>query len=178
MSFKAIRKAEKTDDIEPNLRDYDEARENFSWEEAAGELDGLPGEKGLNIAYEAIERHARGARSGHLAFRWLGKNGETKDFTYSDLSRVTNKFANVLKNLGVGKGDRVFTLLGRVPELYITALGTLKNRSVFCPLFSAFGPEPIKSRAEIGNAKVLVTTAALYRMKVAGIRSELPELKF
>ena len=50
------------------------------------------------------------------------------------------------RELGVGPADRVFTLAGRIPELYVTALGTLKNRSVLCPLFSAFGPEPIRER--------------------------------
>jgi acetyl-CoA synthetase len=178
MPFEAIKKVKIKGNIEPNLQNYEQARHEFTWEKARNELDGLPDGKGLNIAYEAIERHLKNGRSQHLAIRWLGKNEETKDFTYADLSRETNKFANLLKNLGVGKGDRVFTLLGRVPELYLTALGTLKNRSVFCPLFSAFGPEPIKSRAEIGSAKVLVTTNALYKMKVAGIRSELPELEY
>ena len=62
-------------------------------------------------------------------------------------------------SLGVGKGDRVFALAGRIPELYIAALGTFKNRSLFCPLFSAFGPEPIRARLSIGQAKVLVTTS-------------------
>lgn len=177
MSYKAIKKTVDKETAEPNLLDYDQARKAFSWEKARNELDGLPDGKGLNIAYEAIERHLKNGRSQQIAIRWLGKNGDIKDLTYADLSRETNKFANVLKKLGVGKGGRVFTLLGRVPELYLTALGTLKNRCVFCPLFSAFGPEPIKSRAEIGGAKVLVTTNELYKMKVAGIRSELPELE-
>ncbi len=163
---------------QPNLVDYEQARKGFSWISAGNELNGLPKANGLNIAFEAIERHAENKKlAKHLAIRWLGKNGEKRDFSFEDLSRETNKFANVLERLGVGKGDKVFTLLGRVPELYLTALGTLKNRSVFCPLFSAFGPEPIKSRAEIGSAKVLVTNASLYKSKVAGIRSELPELK-
>jgi acetyl-CoA synthetase len=178
MGFSAILKPEKKGHIAPNLKNYEEERKTFTWDKAGKELDGLPDGKGLNIAFEAIERHAKSACSRQLAIRWLGKNNEVRDFSYADLSRVTNKFANLLKNLGVGKGDRVFTLLGRVPELYLTALGTLKNQSVFCPLFSAFGPEPIKSRAEIGGAKVLVTTARLYKSKVAGIRSELPKLKF
>ena len=78
---------------------------------------------------------------------------------------------------GIGKGDRVFSLLGRVPELYIAALGTLKNGSVFSPLFSAFGPEPIKARMTIGEASVLVTSEAFYRRKIEPWRSELPSLK-
>jgi acetyl-CoA synthetase len=80
-----------------------------------------------------------------------------------------------LRGLGVGKGDRVFVLAGRIPELYITALGSLKNRSVFCPLFSAFGPEPIHQRLAIGEGSVLVTTEALYnRRKIGEVRASLP----
>ncbi|MEX0758053.1 MAG: acetate--CoA ligase, partial [Tistlia sp.] len=64
-----------------------------------------------------------------------------------------------------------------IPALYIAALGTLKNGSVFSPLFSAFGPEPLRSRMELGDARVLVTTEALYRKKVMAWRDELPGLQ-
>jgi acetyl-CoA synthetase len=67
----------------------------------------------------------------------------------------------------------VVSLLGRIPERYITALATLRNGSVFCPLFSAFGPEPVRTWMAIGEAKVLLTTAALYRRKIADWRGEL-----
>lgn len=67
-----------------------------------------------------------------------------RDYTYADLAALSSRFANVLRALGVGKGDRVYVLAGRIPEPYVTALGTLKNRSVFSPLFSAFGPDPIR----------------------------------
>jgi acetyl-CoA synthetase len=77
----------------------------------------------------------------------------------------------------VNKGDRVYVLAGRIPELYIARLGTLKHRSVFCPLFSAFGPEPIRSRLNIGRAKILVTTQSLYERKVKAIRSSVPSLE-
>jgi acetyl-CoA synthetase len=113
-----------------------------------------------------------------LALRWLGKQGEVRDFTFGDLLVLSNRFANVLCGLGIGKGDRIFVLTGRIPELYITALGTLKNGSVFCPLFSAFGPEPIQQRLAIGEGKVLVTTDSLYhRRKVGELRQSLPQLK-
>ena len=64
-----------------------------------------------------------------------------------------------------------------MPELYIAALGTLKNGSVFSPLFSAFGPEPIKARMTIGDAKALITTEAFYRRKIEPWRKELTSLK-
>ncbi len=177
MSWETIVKSPRELIVTPNLRDYEQAQAAFTWEKARGELDGLPGGRGLNIAHEAIDRHAGGSLRDHLAIRWLGKNGGIRDFTYSQLRDLTNRFANVLKGLGVGKGDRVFALAGRIPELYIAALGTLKRGAVFCPLFSAFGPEPIKARMTIGGAKVLVTTETLYQRKVARIRDSLPALE-
>jgi len=176
MDWKTITKSSRDWAIAPNLTNYEESRSAFSWENARRELDGLPEGQGLNIAHEALDRHANGARRNHLAIRWLGKNGEVQDYTYAELRGLTNRFANVLQCLGVSKGDRVYVLAGRIPELYIAALGTLKHRSVLCPLFSAFGPEPIRARLTIGGAKVLVTTQLLYERKVKAIRSSMPFL--
>jgi acetyl-CoA synthetase len=162
----------------PNLADYEGTCRQFRWEEAIDELDGLPNRGGLNMAYEAVDRHVIGPRRDQLALRWLGRRGESRDFTYTQLRGLTNHFANVLEKLGVKKGERVFSLLGRVPELYVTALGTLKHRAVFCPLFSAFGPEPILARAAIGTPKVLVTTESLYRRKIAPIREQLTSVEW
>ena len=158
--------------VTPNLLDYEQARTTFSWDAVQRDLNGLPDRRGLNIAHEAVDRHAVGQRRNHLALRWLGKRGEIRDFTYAELAAQSNRFANVLHTTrSAAKASRVFLLAGRIPELYISALGTLKNRSVFCPLFSAFGPEPIRQRLSIGDARVLVTTAALYKRKVADIRA-------
>ncbi len=163
--------------VTPNLLDYDRACREFSWEAARALLDGLPGGRGLNIAHEAVDRHAAGPRRDRLALRFLSKEGGRRDLTYAALAEETSRFASSLRSLGLEKGDRVFALLGRVPELYVAALGTLKAGCVFCPLFSAFGPEPIRARLEMGGGKALVTTEALYRKKVAGIRRELPALR-
>jgi acetyl-CoA synthetase len=161
----------------PNLADYDTAYRTFSWDAARKELSGLPGGRGLNIAHEAVDRHAHGPLSGHVALRCIGKDDRVRDITFAELKALTSRFANVLQALNVEKGDRVSVLLDRVPELYIAALGTLKNRSVFSPLFSAFGPEPIRARLSIGQSKVLVTTRSLYERKVRAIRGDLPELQ-
>jgi len=163
--------------VAPNVLEYEQARREFSWLAARAALDGLPRGRGLNIAHEAVDRHAASRLRGHVALRFLSADGGRRDLTYGELADETARFANALRALGVGKRDRVFALLGRVPELYVAALGTLKNGSVFCPLFSAFGPEPIRARLELGGGKVLVTTDALYRRKVAGIRETLPALE-
>jgi acetyl-CoA synthetase len=172
----AIVKRAPAEGVAPNLRDYDQARAEFSWEKARRRLDGLPG-GGLNIAHEAVDRHTAGPNGNRLALRWISRAGARRDFTYADLRDATNRFANVLQQLGVGAGDVVATLAGRIPCLYIAALGTLKNRSVYTPLFSAFGPDPIVSRMTIARARVLVTTDTLYRKKVEPVRARMPALE-
>ncbi len=164
--------------VQPNLTDYQQACAEFSWESVRNHLDGLPAGRGLNIAHEAVDRHAEGPLKSKVALRWLGKNEERIDISYSELKDQSNRFANVLNSLEIMKGDRVFSLCGRIPELYFAALGTLKNTSVFCPLFSAFGPEPIAQRLQIGDGKVLVTSQRLYRKKIAELRPVLPALRY
>ena len=159
-----------------NLADYDRERAAFSWDAARALLDGLPG-GGLNIAYEAIDRHVAHGLGDKTALRWIGQDLSVRAFSYDDLRRQTNRFAGLLGRLGLAKGERVYSLLGRRPELYVAAFGTLKAGGVFCPMFSAFGPEPIKARMEIGEAAVLITTEAFYRRKVAAWRSELASLR-
>ena len=172
-----IKKPPSQSTLAPNLTNYESVRASFSWETAAGMLTGLPSGCGLNIAHEAVDRHAAGPAADVVALRCLRKSGQIQEYTYAQLRELTNRFANVLRGLGVGKGERVFSLTGRIPELYIAALGTLKNGSVFCPLFSAFGPEPVRVRLAIGEARVLITTATLYQKKIDQLRSVLPNLE-
>jgi acetyl-CoA synthetase len=166
----------KADPGAANMPDYDATRASFDWAQVRAELDGLPG-GGLNIAHEAVVRHAGGPLAETVALRWLGKSGETREYSYAALAREVARFAELLDALGVGAGETVCSLCGRVPELYIAALGTLAHRSVFCPLFSAFGPEPILARMAPGRAKLVITTKRLYARKLAGLREQLPELE-
>jgi acetyl-CoA synthetase len=178
MGFEPIKKNPKDFKVMPNLVDYPQTCAEFAWGKAEREISRLPGDHGLNIGYQCVDRHANSPRRDRLALRWISKSGETRNISYEGLRRLTNRFANVLRSLGIGKGDRVFVLAGRIPELYTAALGTLKNGSVFCPLFSAFGPEPIHQRLSIGEGNVLITTEALYsRRKIAEVRESLPSLK-
>jgi len=148
----------------------------LGWDEARRALAGLPG-GGLNIAYEALDRHAAGPRAGRVAIRWLPAAGAARDITYAELARLSNRYANLLRSLGIARGDVVFVLCGRVPDLYASVLGALKCGAVVSPLFSAFGPEPLKTRINLGSGKVLVTTSALYERKVKKVRAEMPTLQ-
>lgn len=177
MEWRPIKKSGENWLVKPNLMNYEETRRTFSWSLVDDEFKGWKEGQGLNIAEIAIDRHAESSRSRHVALRFLAQDWTVKEFTYGELKAQTNRFANVLQKLGIVKGDRVFVLAGRIPSLYIAAFGTLKNASVFCPLFSAFGPEPVYQRMDRGDAKVLVTTTLLYKQKVDQLRSRLPKLQ-
>ncbi|MBL8350747.1 MAG: acetate--CoA ligase [Burkholderiaceae bacterium] len=162
--------------VRPNWVDSPAARAAFSWQRLRDELVPGGGEV-LNIGQLAVDRHAEGPRAARTALRLLGADGGVQDLSYADLKRRTDRFANALGRLGIGPGDRLFVLAGRIAPLYIAVLGGLKQGCVVTPLFSAFGPEPIATRMAIGQAKVLVTTDALYRRKIAAIRDRLPDLQ-
>ena len=167
--------------VAPNFREYERTRAEFAWSDVPDLCDGM-GSGGCNIAYAAVDRHADGPAATRTALRFITDAGSTGDFvthdvSYSELARQARRFTNVLRSLGVGKVERVFVIMGRIPELYITMLGALRNGSVVSPLFSAFGPEPIATRVNIGEAAVLVTTRAMYRRKIAKIRDQLPSVR-
>jgi acetyl-CoA synthetase len=164
--------------IENHLLDYEKERATFSWEKIAQELSNTSYAKELNIANLAVDRHAKTHLKDTVALRFIHKEDTFSDFTYLDLKKQTSKFANVLQNLGIQKGERIFSLTGRIPELYITALGTLKYTGVFCPLFSVFGPEPIFQRLSRGDATVLVTTTLSFQKKIEQNLEKLPSLKY
>ncbi|HSQ20928.1 MAG TPA: AMP-binding protein, partial [Blastocatellia bacterium] len=110
--------------VPPRLVDYEVERQRFKWEAAARGLSGLPGGGGINIAHEAVDRHACSERATHTAIRWLAQGGARTDYTYVELRNLTNRFANVLRQLDCVPGARVFVLAGRIPELYLSVLGT------------------------------------------------------
>jgi len=162
--------------LTPNWPDTAEARAAFSWSAAMDGLSGLPG-GGLNLAYEAVDRHAEGPRRGRVALRLLGREGRRREVSFSELSRLTNRFANLLAGLGVRAGTRLFVLCNRGIELYLGVLGGLKCGCVVSPLFPAFGPEPLETRLRLGEGEVLLTSESLYLRKVAPIRDRLPQLR-
>lgn len=161
-----------------NLTDYTKSYGSFSWHEIQSELAYLPHNKGLNIAHECVDRHANSQYSKHIAIRFINKKGTSQDITYEELKEQSNRFANVLKKLKVGKGDKVYALSRRIPELYFSIMGTLKNVSVFCPMFPDFGPEPIFQRLAKGGGKILITTEHQYHQKIKQLKEKLPELKY
>ena len=161
----------------PNMPDYESLCSQFKWTDEFKNLDRLPS-GGLNIAYEAVDRHANSDLANTAALRWIRKDRSFIDFSYADLKIQTSRFANVLEKLAIKKNDSIFSLAGRIPSLYIAALGTLKTGAVFCPMFSVFGPEPAYQRLSKGKAKVMITTTKLYQKKIKQLMHRLPLLRY
>ena len=111
-----------------------------------------------NIAYNALDRHAKTWRKNKLAMIWEGEDGEQRTFSYFRLWQEVNKFANVLKSLGVHKGDTVTIYMGRTPELPIAMLATAKIGAVHSVVYGGFSEQALASRIEDAQSKVLVTS--------------------
>ena len=171
-----IHKTGHTGGVSPHWIDYEVERQRFSWDDARKALSGLPG-GGLNIAFEAVDRHLTTRVKDRVALRFVARNQPALDLSYAELARQTNRFANVLEGLGVKKGAHLFVLSGRLPALYIAVLGALKKGVVVTPMFSAFGPEPIATRINLGAGQVLVTTDVLYQRKIKQLRQQMPSLR-
>lgn len=145
-----------------------------SWDEARRMLGGPDG--GINIAHAALDRHVAAGRGERPALLSLGRRYEKRRLSYAQLAEQSARLAAVLAARGIAPGDKVAVLTGRSVELYVAAFGCWKAGAVFCPLFSAFGPGPLKSRLELSKAKLLIASEDLYRRKVAGLRPVLPDL--
>jgi acetyl-CoA synthetase len=161
--------------VQPNLSHYDQARAEFRWEDVKKELDWFDN-GGINIAYQLVDRHLETPLRDKIALYWEGKEGEEEAYSFHDLSRLSNRFANVLRKLGVIRGDRIFTYMDRIPEQYIVLLGALKAGGVIGPLFSAFGPDAVKDRVGDCEGKVLITSPKFLHT-VHEILGELPALE-
>ncbi len=160
--------------LPPNLADYDSLRSSWDWDELWAELDTPDGL--VNQAHECIDRHAMGERANKLALIWQSQGLEVEEYTFADLKRETDRAANALRSAGIEKGDRVFFLSDRTPELYFGFFGALKLGALAAPLFSAFGPEPISERVGRAEGKAMITTPKLLS-KVNEIRDNLPSLE-
>ncbi len=155
-----------------NMTDYEETYNNFKWEDVEKEFSWYETGK-VNMAHEAIDRHAETWRKNKVALYYSDQKRDEK-YTFLDMKLLSNKFGNVLRKLGIQKGDRVFIFMPRTPELYVSVLGSIKIGAIVGPLFEAFMEGAVRDRLEDSEAVAIVTTPQLLpRVPVA----ELPALK-
>jgi acetyl-CoA synthetase len=173
---KLIKKDPKSFTPAPNLSDYEKTYKSITWDKAAKEEIDFFEDGTLNITHNIIDRHALGKRKNKVALLFEGANGEKEKYTFADLKKETDKFANVLVSQGVEKGDRVFIFLPPIPERYVAFLGILKMGAIAGTMFSAFQEMALLDRLFDSEAKVVITNAALFP-RIEKIWKDLPHLE-
>ena len=184
---------EKSEFADPAI--YEEAERDFEawWEKWAGELDWFEPwqtvldwdppwakwfkEGKLNASHNCLDRHVDAGRGDKVAFHWVGEDGDTKDVTYADLLAETKRFANVLKGLGIEKGDVVGIFLPMVPETPAAMLACARIGATHNVVFGGFSVNSVKERMETSGAKLLVTAdATLRRGKPTAMKAQVDEI--
>jgi acetyl-CoA synthetase len=117
----------------------------------------------LNVAYNCLDRHLSGPRRNKAALVWEGEPGDTRTYTYWDLHREVGRFANVLKGLGVARGDRVAIYLPMIPEAVIAMLACARIGAIHSVVFGGFSADSLRDRILDADAKVLITADGGYR---------------
>src|SRR5690554_5882627 len=158
--------------LDPNMKSYEQTRLDHNWEQVEKQFSWYTTGK-VNLAHEAIDRHAEGEAGNRIALYYSDPNRE-ENYTFKQMKQQSDKVGNVLRQLGVVKGDRVFIFMPRTPELYFSLLGTIKVGAVAGPLFEAFMETAIRDRLLDSEAIAIITTPALlHRIPV----QDLPDLK-
>lgn len=129
-----------------------------------------------NIGHLCTTRLCEAGLGDKVAMRWISSHFDRQDYTFADLERLSNRFANVLAGLGIEKGDVLFTFLPKTSEQFTAFLGALKAECITGTLFSNFGDDALLDRLGASEAQLVITRKSLYR-KIARIRSRLPALR-
>lgn len=174
MRVELYKKTAKTLPFLPNLEEYDKTYRNFKWKDYKIQLSYFDGK--LNAAYNAVDRHVDTWRKNKIALYWEDEDGTCKQYTFEQLAQSSNKVGNILKTLDIGRGDRVFIFLPRIPELFFSFLGILKIGAIAGTLFSAFQEQALEDRLENSEAKVVITNSQL-KPRLDKIRRKLKHLK-
>ena len=110
-----------------------------------------------NIVHNALDRHANSWRKNKLALMWEGENGDRRNFSYFRLWKEVNRFANILKSMGVKKGDTVTIYMGRVPQLPIAMLATVKIGAIHSVVYGGFSEQALADRISDAKSKIVIT---------------------
>jgi len=155
-----------------NLDDHEQACQSFDWVQIEQQFTWSKTGK-VNLAHEAIDKHTTTSRKNKTALIYSDASREEK-YTFEDIRLKSNQFGNVLRNHGIGKGDRFFIFMPRTPELYFALFGAIKIGAIVGPLFEAFMGTAVKDRMLDSGASAIITTPSLLQRLPL---SDLPDLK-
>jgi acetyl-CoA synthetase len=162
--------------VPPNMANYEQAYQDFTWDKAEAELVDMFDDGTLNIAYNCIDRHAASEKKDKNALLYEGAEGQKESYTFQQMKELTDKFANVLASNDIQRGDRVFIFLPAIPERYVAFLGILKLGAIAGTMFAAFQEMALLDRLSDSEAKVVITNADLYP-RIKNIQKDLPHLQ-
>ncbi|HEX5618506.1 MAG TPA: AMP-binding protein, partial [Solirubrobacteraceae bacterium] len=130
----------------------------------------------LNVSYNCVDRHVEAGNGDRVAFHWRGEEGEERDVTYADLHRDVQKFANALKDRGIGQGDVVGIFLPMIPEVVVAMLACARIGAPHNLVFGGFSATSVRERMEFSEAKALITVDGARRKgKTAPIKQAVDE---
>ena len=131
----------------------------------------------LNVSYNCLDRHVEAGLGERVAFHWRGEDGDERDITYAELLAEVQRFANALKDLGVGKGDVVGIYLPMIPEVVVAMLACARIGAPHNVVFGGFSAEAVRERMEFSQAKVLITVdGAARKGKTAPVKDRVDEV--
>jgi len=131
----------------------------------------------LNVSHNCVDRHVEAGNGDRVAFHWRGEEGEERDITYADLHRDVQRFANALKDRGIGQGDIVGIFLPMIPEVVVAMLACARIGAPHNVVFGGFAPESVKERMEVSEAKALITVDGARRKgKSAPVKQQVDEV--
>src|SRR4051795_6308021 len=130
----------------------------------------------LNVSYNCLDRHVEAGKGDKVAFHWRGEEGEEREITYADLHRDVQRFANALKDRGIGKGDVVGIYLPMIPEVAVAMLACARIGAIHNVVFGGFSVTSVRERMEFSEAKALVVADGARRKgKVAPTKANVDE---
>lgn len=130
----------------------------------------------LNVSYNCLDRHVLAGRGDKVAFYWEGEPGDSRVITYSQLLDEVQRFANVLKNLGIKKGDRVNIYLPMIPEAAVSMLACARIGAAHSVVFGGFSSQSLSDRINDAEAKLLITADGGWRRgEVFPLKSQADE---
>jgi acetyl-CoA synthetase len=131
----------------------------------------------LNVSHNCLDRHVEAGNGDRVAFHWHGEEGESRDISYADLHRDVQRFANALKDKGVGQGDVVGIYLPMIPEVVVAMLACARIGAVHNVVFGGFSAESVSERMEFSEAKLLITADGARRKgKTAPVKQAVDEV--
>jgi acetyl-CoA synthetase len=139
-------------------RTYEEARENFTWDQAWELFDGTA--ENFNMGHECVDRHVVKGTAIRIKFY----DGHREEYTFDQLSKMSSQFAHGLEAMGIQSGGKVAIMLDPSLEYYVSLFGTMKRGAIAVPCYSQFGPEALEYRLKDSGAKILITTEEIAKM--------------